>query len=448
MLKFLLLLSNIIHHGKEAKHPRQDIMTALVYLIEGIEICLICICLNAEHNPHFYMNRERVEMGGGHHHHHHHDHDHHHVDRHDGKAKRQNVLNGPLVVLILFAFLLEFIEFLTYPSVNIQDFNEFITETYNCRSADVMCSLRAHFVVNELILRIFVGVTLLNLIFFLLSVIFSEHPHTISFAGGGTLIRPAGFSVFMILVIMELALIQDNYPTDMVINNLCWSIVNVFGAILSVYHTVNHFKGEQRNQWDRLNIATKYEGLLLLVLRTVALSFVYLYEHDKGNEDWSVYRQIVITVTMYFHMGTLWLLRKPGYYHDGIQFLLKFITYINAYNLVFSLIFETDHFLDLFEKVTYSSDSLHPALSAGDDGSSQSYFLVGFSTSFAVAHSNLWFLSQFWEWTQKRVGRKSTSSHAVSKKSIKLLTPSHFSEMKDLSSIRNEYNTFGSNFYS
>ena len=46
-------------------------------------------------------------------------------------------------------------------------------------------------------------------------------------------------------------------------------------------------------------------------------------------------------------MATLWLLKKPGFYHDGVAFLLKFITYINAYNLVFSLIFETSHFLEL-----------------------------------------------------------------------------------------------------
>ena len=67
--------------------------------------------------------------------------------------------------------------------VGVQDFNELITETYNCRSDEVNCSLRAHFVVNELILRVFVGVTLLNLIFFLLSVLFGEHPHYVSFGG-------------------------------------------------------------------------------------------------------------------------------------------------------------------------------------------------------------------------------------------------------------------------
>ena len=444
ILKFLLWISNLIHHGNAAKHPRQDVVTAFVYLIEGIEICLICICLNAEHNPHFYLNRERMHISGGHRHH-------HRAHRNHGKTKRHNVLNGPLVTLILFAFLLEFIDFLSYPSVNIEDFNESITEAYNCRSADDLCSYKAHFVVNELILRIFVGVTLLNLIFFLLSVIFGETPHSASFNGARNLIRPAGFTVFMILIILEMALIQNNYETDMIINNLCWSVINGFSAILCVYYTVNHIKGDRRNQWDRLNIATKYEGLLLLVLRTVALSFVYLYEHAKDHEDWTVYRQIVVTVTMYFHMGCLWMLKKPGYYHDGIQFLLKFITYINGYNLVFSLIFETSHFLDLFEKVTSdtSSGSVYPVQNAGDDGSTQSYFLVSFSTSFAVAHSNLWFLGQFWEWTQRRADRKSTGfkhHHSNPKGSGKLMTPNQFSEMKQLSTVRNEYSTY-STFY-
>ena len=83
--------------------------------------------------------------------------------------------------------------------------------------------------------------------------------------------------------------------------------------------------------------------------------------------------------------------------------MLKFITYINAYNLVFLLIFETSHFLELLVDYDVSSQNdqgLTPHLAASPDGN-QSYFLVSFSTSFAIAHSNLWFLSQFWEWTQK-----------------------------------------------
>ena len=36
--------------------------------------------------------------------------------------------------------------------------------------------------------------------------------------------------------------------------------------------------------------------------------------------------------------------------------------------------------------------------------------MVSFSTSFAIAHSNLWFLSQFWEWTQKKHNRNKMSS--------------------------------------
>merc|ERR1719474_2048827 len=365
----------------------------------------------------------------------------HHGDGNAERGNRDNVMNNKMVmVLILVAIILEFFEFLTYPSVNIEDFNNYISEIYNCRSPDVNCPLRAHFVVNELILRVFVGITLLNLIFFLLSVLFGEHPHHPSFAGAPSLISPCWFAMFLILEIMEITLLQeDDYVLDIIIYNVLWSMINAVGAILCVYHTLNHIKGDHRNQWDRLNIATKYEGLLLLVLRTVALSFVYLYEHEKGHEDWTVYRQIVITVTMYFHMGTLWLLKKPGYHHDGIQFLLKFITSINGYNLAFSLIFETSHFLDLFEKVRSdsSSDSLYPAYSAGDGGAStQSYFLVSFSTSFAVAHSNLWFLSQFWEWTQKKTDRGSFG-RKKHKHSIKLITPSQFNEMKQLSAVRN-----------
>lgn len=176
------------------------------------------------------------------------------------------------------------------------------------------CSLRAHFVVNELILRVFVGVTLLNLIFFLLSVLFGEHPHYVSFGGAKRLVccmemhislqsvvaidhavccmiqlgaavlvyrvshfRSDGGGPRMLLHVapnnevqtLSLCLqcwsqIQDDYEIDMVINNMAWSMVNAFGAILCVYQTVNHFKGDRRNKWDGMNIATKYEGALTL----------------------------------------------------------------------------------------------------------------------------------------------------------------------------------------
>merc|ERR1711933_271190 len=121
-----------------------------------------------------------------------------------------------------------------------------------------------------------------------------------------------------------------------------------------------------------------------------------------GISDWTVYRQIVITISMYFQMATLWLLKKPGFHHDGIQFLLRFVTYINAYNLIFSLIFETSHFLELLMAHNHIEE-VAPSVNAVSEHGNQSYFLVSFSTSFAIAHSNLWFLSQYWEWTQKKI---------------------------------------------
>merc|ERR1719203_1245276 len=121
--------------------------------------------------------------------------------------------------------------------------------------------------------------------------------------------------------------------------------------------------------------------MLLLVLRTVSLIFVYLDAHQQTSEeaydngdDWTVDRQIVITVSMYFYMATLWLLKKPGFHHDGVDFLLKFITYINAYNLIFSLIFETSHFLELL----MDHNQIEQAMNAVSEHGNQSYFLVSF----------------------------------------------------------------------
>ena len=178
-------------------------------------------------------------------------------------------------------------------------------------------------------------------------------------------------------------------------------------------------------------------------------------EHENDKEDWTVYRQIAITITMYFHMATIWLLKKPGFHHDGVQFLLKFITYINAYNLVFSLIFETSHFLQLLVDDSSQSD-LTQVIAASPNEGNQSYFLVSFSTSFAIAHSNLWFLSQFWEWTQKKYNQNKMSSDSkhssygmtqlhrnshyqgMGKTAIALETPHH----KQISILRDEHNIF------
>eukprot|EP01084_Bolivina_argentea_P304503 525894_1 len=457
ILTFILLLMNAIHQGNEAKHPKQDILTAFGFLIESLSIVLLSICLNAEHNPHFFMNRERLHIRGGglpdlHSHH-------YHNKKLPHEKKPNNVMNNDIIIfMVLIAIICQFFEFLTYPSVNNDDFSEFIEETYNCKSSDINCSLRAHFIVNELIFRVFVGVTLLNLIFFLLSVLFGEHPHYPSFGGAKSLIRPCWFTAFLIFNIMELAILQDNYRLDLLLYNVFWMIVNSFSIILCCYHLINHIKlkAGHHNQWDKLNIATKYEGMLLLVLRTVSLIFVYLDEHQQGHsEDWTVYRQIIITITMYFHMITLWLLKKPPYTDDGVQFLLKFITYINAYNLIFSLIFETSHFLELLtHHDDYQQDinNINNIIVAPSEHGNQSYFLVSFSTSFAIAHSNLWFLSQYWEWTQKKSNRNKMSDS----RQIHLHSKSrhnHNSHMgknaiplknnfKQITLISNEYNTF------
>merc|ERR1712154_187620 len=134
-----------------------------------------------------------------------------------------------------------------------------------------------------------------------------------------------GFTAFLIFEIMEISLIQAKNRTDLIIWNVFWCLINSFGIILCCFYIANHVKFGHRNHWDKLNIATKYEGLLLLVLRTVSLIFVYLDEPGDSGNDFTVYRQIVITISMYFHMATLWLLKKPGFHHDGIHFLLKFI---------------------------------------------------------------------------------------------------------------------------
>merc|ERR1712228_307665 len=290
-------------------------------------------------------------------------------------------------------------------------------------------------------------------IFFLLSVLFGEHPHYPSFGGAKSLIRPCWFTAFLIFEIMEISLIQDNNTTDLIVWNIFWCIINAMSIVLCIYFCANHIKQSQHNQWDKLNIATKYEGMLLLVLRTVSLIFVYLDEHEQddydGGDDWTVLRQIVITISMYFHMTTLWLLKKPGFHHDGIQFMLKFVTYINAYNLIFSLIFETSHFLQLLMDHGDIEEAIEPLLSAMSEHGNQSYFLVSFSTSFAIAHSNLWFLSQFWEWTQKKSNRFKMSDSKYLKEAIPLETPHHFDDndgdrnAKQISIVRREqYNTF------
>ncbi len=447
ILTFILLFMNIIHQGSKAMHPRQDVLTAFAFLLEALTVVLLSICLNAEHNPHFFMNRERVHMRGGG------VHDAHSHKKKSHEKKAKNVMNNNVIIfMVLIAIICQFFEFLTYPSVNNDFFIEFIKETYNCSDTKVNCSLRAHFVVNELIFRVFVGVTLLNLIFFLLSVLFGEHPHYPSFGGAKSLIRPCWFTAFLIFEIMEIALIQDNNGWDLFIHNIFWCLINLFGILLCVYYTFNNLSKGHRNQWDRLNIATKYEGLLLLVLRSVSLIFVYLDEKEQGHiadDDWSIYRQLIITFTMYFHMITLWLLKKPAFNHDGVQFLLKFITYINAYNLVYSLIFETSHFLELFtddvaEHEAADLYSMKQFGAAAAAHANQSYFAVSFSTSFAIAHSNLWFLSQFWEWTQKTSNRFKMSSESrqhgrdhMGKDAIALKTPH-----KQISVIRDEYNTF------
>merc|ERR1711902_89977 len=89
ILKFLLLLTNVIHHGNGAKHPKQDILTAFSYLVEATSIVLLSICLNAEHNPHFFMNRERRQIHGGV------PGDHHHSNKKGSHSKRRrNVMNN------------------------------------------------------------------------------------------------------------------------------------------------------------------------------------------------------------------------------------------------------------------------------------------------------------------------------------------------------------------
>ena len=252
---------------------------------------------------------------------------------------------------------------------------------------DSPCQLKTNFVINEMIFRLFVAITLINLIFFILSIIFGKHFHEPSFNNFDKILHPLLFLFFIVCIFIEITIIGDYKSSFHFYWNIIWMSLNGFTGIYLLFNTIKSQFYEINTYRKKIMSTALAEGIILIIGRLAVVTLALLDKIDK----WSAWRQFTIAISLIIQLIALLFYKKPKNKNNDIfickgqlplYLLFNWIVFINAYNLIWSIIFETDHFLHFIS----------------DDSIITSYLLWEFSFAFCVLHSDLWALSQFVEY--------------------------------------------------
>lgn len=147
---------------------------------------------------------------------------------------KETIFSDPFIrSMILLGFIMELFQFAAFPSMNHQDFVRMQNTMYNC--AHIHCSDRPDFVIFELVLRMFVGIAIINNIV-LLSSILSDHMHTETSL---TNISKSMNAIFWIVLLFAIGLdlrIDDDQSSDWApeytVVNWIWIIVHLVGIVI------------------------------------------------------------------------------------------------------------------------------------------------------------------------------------------------------------------------
>ena len=233
--------------------------------------------------------------------------------------------------------------------------------------------------INEIILRQFMGMTLFDTIV----VCLSKHSH-------GSLLRIANIvPICGCLVIISLQtgldinFIADNSIESTNAINWVWMSAHII-LVLCILITL---WWQTRNTDDNDNIDhgcgdnEDFEALSLIILSIIAWIMLCTDEMDEEEGTNSIWRIFTILVTIFIQMIALFEWRKNQNKISEMPILIGFICAFNLCDFSYALIFETYHFYKL-----------------GANDKLTLLFQLSYTFSFAISHIILWTLWQYIEW--------------------------------------------------
>jgi len=371
MISLLLLIISI------GSNDTPFIFTGIAHLFKAIAFLSINIALNKYINNHYKQSNKRTFFG-------------HRMTQ----------------FLFLIIILSQFLMFVSLPAINFEYWEKESNVAYQCE-IDIIpeeetngntngnnngenCALHVNFIINELILRVFVPITLINIIFKILSILLNKNIHEPSFSGIKIIMHPFTVTFILIGQFLEISLVQSNNISGFNYGtwNIFWIIITSFFIALLLIYTCKSISFEKDNivfARYRLHSMALLEGVLLISGRIFVIVLLW---YEYANKNYVSSRQIVTTAFYIVQIITLKFFRKPiepnhgktiCFGHLELDFLFYCVIFLNLYNLIWSIIFEIDALLYFL-----------------DEGAEKAaIFKIEFSIAFCVLHTDLWALASF-----------------------------------------------------
>ena len=266
------------------------------------------------------------------------------------------------------------------------------------------CAHNGMYIINEIILRPFMGMTLFDT----LTVLLSRHQHanfTISFKLCNCAPIAVGVSIFSFVDFM--LIIKESKGDDNLIiatyYNITWILIHCIFIVLMCWY--NKCLSDETKECSDIGDHDAIEGLILIILSLIAWTMLKLdsYNSKQSNHTFKIWRLLSILITVLFQMMTLfeWRRKKDKIEKVGI---IPWICFLNLFDFVYMMIFEMHHFYEL------GNSSLEDDLPL--------LFRLSYTFSFAISHVILWTYWQYLEWstndvalTKQRVDHSTVTSN-------------------------------------
>ena len=328
--------------------------------------------------------------------------------------------------LLFLGFVVEFIRFCGLTSLNLDDITVMQDIIYHCpddtssngtytidnvNNNSTSCDDKPDFQLNELVFRLFVGMSLFNNLVLLGSVLSDEmHSHA-SLTHITKIFHPFCYIFILLALLFDLRITDYYWSIEYIVVNGFWMIVHIFSICiifkLLCYHlyTLNHEidYAKHKNRTIKASKSLIVEGLLLAILSILSILFISFdkqifqrFGKVKHHSNLKIWRQWIMIIYYFAQIPVLWMTnrisqfnsfvtklgRYDEHYQNGFRECFVWIALIDLYDFIYSFIFESreyDQVMDGEEIV--SGDHKYIAL-----------YKWSYSLSFAISHLILWSL--------------------------------------------------------
>eukprot|EP01084_Bolivina_argentea_P034096 63086_1 len=309
---------------------------------------------------------------------------------------QHTVFNNVVVrATIIIGFAVQFFQFISLPALKDADLIIFYSTLYDCENSK--CSDNADFIVNELIFRVFVGMTIVNNMGLFVNGINQDTIAQFSLMCIRTIIHPLVYPIMLVILMVEIRFATHPVPYPILrdIINFIGIAVHLFTILLCFVLVDELYKGKisvykQKVQNMNVNYTVALEAILILIIALI--SFIFLAVN--GGEFTSLLRQfsvwLYLLIQMFVILVGITLAKVKNFSREvSVSFVkrcFKWLCILNLYDFLYSFVDDSQQFAGWVNRTS---------------GDNSIYYKWSFGLSFSFSHVLMWSLALCVEFIMK-----------------------------------------------